>query len=137
MAYEFKRLSDVEVVAEPSESANVFIEENGVIKKAPKTAVGGGGSAEWDAVIDAIEGGSGYFSSMELVSGDFESLKEKIFAGAFPNVLVRYLDGSYTTGISKVNGFCYYSEDNCIRCDFLINNNIRSVCINPDGSIYN
>lgn len=39
---EFKKLSDVEVVAEPTESANVLIEENGVIKKAPKSAVGGG-----------------------------------------------------------------------------------------------
>ena len=38
---EFKRLSDVEVVVEPTESANVLIEENGVIKKAPKTTVGG------------------------------------------------------------------------------------------------
>ena len=42
MSYEFKKLSDVDVVAEPTESANVLIEENGVIKKAPKTAVGGG-----------------------------------------------------------------------------------------------
>lgn len=42
MSYEFKKLSDVDVVAEPAESANVLIEENGVIKKAPKTAVGGG-----------------------------------------------------------------------------------------------
>lgn len=42
MAYEFKKISNVEVVAEPTESANVLIEENGVIKKAPKTAVGGG-----------------------------------------------------------------------------------------------
>lgn len=41
MAFEFKKLSDVEVVEEPTESANVLIEENGVIKKAPKTAVGG------------------------------------------------------------------------------------------------
>ena len=41
MAYEFKKLSDVEVVAEPMETANVLIEENGVIKKTPKTAIGG------------------------------------------------------------------------------------------------
>ena len=40
---EFKKLSDVEVVAEPTETANVLIEEDGVIKKAPKTAVGGAG----------------------------------------------------------------------------------------------
>lgn len=39
---EFKRLSDVEVVAEPTETANVLIEENGIVKKAPKSAVGGG-----------------------------------------------------------------------------------------------
>ena len=43
MAYNFKSIADVEVVAEPAESANILIEENGVIKKAPKTAVGGGG----------------------------------------------------------------------------------------------
>ena len=43
MAYEFKKISNVEVVAEPTDSANVLIEENGVIKKAPKTAVGGAG----------------------------------------------------------------------------------------------
>jgi hypothetical protein len=42
MSYNFKSIADVEVVAEPTESANVLIEENGVIKKAPKTAVGGG-----------------------------------------------------------------------------------------------
>ena len=41
MSYEFKSINDIEVVAEPTESANVLIEENGVIKKAPKTAVGG------------------------------------------------------------------------------------------------
>lgn len=44
MSYNFKSIADVEVVAKPTESANVLIEENGVIKKAPKTAVGGSGS---------------------------------------------------------------------------------------------
>jgi hypothetical protein len=53
MSYEFKRLSDVEVVETPTDTANVLIEEDGVIKKAPKTAVGGaGGNEEWDAVIE-------------------------------------------------------------------------------------
>ena len=43
MAYNFKSIADVEIVAEPSKSANVLIEENGEIKRAPKTAVGGAG----------------------------------------------------------------------------------------------
>lgn len=41
MAYNFKSIADVEVIAEPAESANVLIEENGVIKKTPKSAIGG------------------------------------------------------------------------------------------------
>ena len=52
MAYEFKKLSDVEVVAEPTETANILIEENGVIKKAPKTAVGGAGSTADIILVD-------------------------------------------------------------------------------------
>lgn len=52
MAYDFKKLSDVEVVAEPAESANVLIEEDGVIKKAPKTAVGGGGVNTFLVYVD-------------------------------------------------------------------------------------
>ena len=50
MSYDFKRLSDVEVVAEPAESANVLIEENGVIKKASKDAVGG--ATSWNDLTD-------------------------------------------------------------------------------------
>jgi hypothetical protein len=118
---EFKKLSDVEVVAEPLETANVLIEENGVIKKAPKTAVGGaGGSTEWDAIIDLIEGSSGFFDSMELVSGTYEDLKEKIFAGILPNVLMRYTNGTYMTGTSKVSGFCcVLDEEEFIHLAFL------------------
>lgn len=40
MAYEFRKLSDAEVVETVSDAANVLIEENGVIKKVPKTEVG-------------------------------------------------------------------------------------------------
>lgn len=39
---DFKKLSDVEVVAVPSETANVLIEEDGIIKKVHKDEVGGG-----------------------------------------------------------------------------------------------
>jgi hypothetical protein len=49
---DFKKLSDVEVVAEPIESANVLIEEDGIIKKAPKTAVGGSGVTSWNDLTD-------------------------------------------------------------------------------------
>ena len=51
MAYNFKSIADVDIVEEPSEEAHVLIEEGGVIKKAPKTAVGGG---EYVLDIDII-----------------------------------------------------------------------------------
>ena len=79
---EFKRLSDVEVVAEPAESANVLIEENGVIKKAPKTAVGGGGNTEWDARIfyDSRTG------ELFFIEGGYNSIHAKIENKEAPRV---------------------------------------------------
>lgn len=41
MAYEFKKLSDVAAVETPADTANVLIEEGGVIKKVAKDEVGG------------------------------------------------------------------------------------------------
>jgi hypothetical protein len=139
MAYNFKSIADVEVVAEPTESANVLIEENGVIKKAPKTAVGGaGGNTEWDAIIELIDGASGSFDSMELVSGSYEDIKEKIFSGILPNVLMRYTNGTYITGTSKVSGFCcILDEEEFIHLAFLCYYNMRQVKLYSDGIIEN
>lgn len=83
---EFKRLSDVEVVAEPTETANVLIEENGVIKKAPKTAVGGGD--EWDMIIDlGTEIVADNDVTLEL--GSYNDIKVKLDSNIFPNVLCK------------------------------------------------
>lgn len=46
MAYDFKKLSDVAVVETPADTANVLIEEDGVIKKVAKDKVGGTGGLE-------------------------------------------------------------------------------------------
>ena len=43
---EFKKLSAVETVASVSDTASVLIEEDGVIKRAPKDEVGGGAKKE-------------------------------------------------------------------------------------------
>lgn len=82
---EFKRLSDVEVVAEPAESANVLIEENGVIKKAPKTAVGGGlsivyNSSEYD---DNIGGHVILYASENL----YEIVQNAMTLYQIPNIM--------------------------------------------------
>ena len=108
MSYEFKSIADVEVVAEPGKSANVLIEENGVIKKAPKTAVGGDG--KWDAIIEcrSIDGEEW----CNLLSGDFSSLREKIMTKREdPKVLVcseiDYYGRNYQVGAAKA---LYYKD---------------------------
>lgn len=53
---EFKKLSAVEAVASVSDTASVLIEEDGVIKRAPKDEVGGGAKKElvyeWNFNVD-------------------------------------------------------------------------------------
>ena len=58
---EFTRLSDVTLVEETIDTANVLIEENGEIKRVPKTEVGGTGfptaiikSSNYDEAITAM-----------------------------------------------------------------------------------
>ena len=103
MAYEFKRLSDVEVIAEPTESANVLIEENGVIKKAPKTAVGGnGGGGEEPDMVMLLTGylsGSTAFSDgtaeLSIIAGAPSAIKAKLEAGESPVVKMKHVHGTY------------------------------------------
>lgn len=63
---DFKKLSEVDLVEEVSNTANVLIEENGQIKRASKTKVGGAGS---DSVIKtAIITSSAYDSHISNVT---------------------------------------------------------------------
>lgn len=71
---DFKRLSDVEVVETPTDTANVLIEEDGVIKKAPKTAVGGYGCNTYFVVV-ADTGGS---STQFVTKGIYEAVKNML-----------------------------------------------------------
>lgn len=87
MAYEFKKLSDVEAVEAISDNANVLIEENGVIKKAPKAEVGSGGttdtsSSDWDVIID-LGGMPPVYSTHDIkfVEGNYDIIKEKLDSG--------------------------------------------------------
>ena len=88
MAYNFKSIADVEVVAEPTESANVLIEENGVIKKAPKTAVGGaGGQAD---LVFRWDGSTDWNSGTSIIEGNIEAVINKIQNGEYPEIIMLY-----------------------------------------------
>lgn len=133
---EFKRLSDVEVVAEPTESANVLIEEDGVIKKAPKTAVGG--NSKWDAVIEYVYTDDDNY--VNLVSGDCMTVGNKIMNdGEAPNIMIRsqtqYGDIAY--GAEKANAV--YVVGNSIKIGYpttpMLNGDGRWFTWNQDNTI--
>ena len=65
MATEFKKLSEVAVLEEASETAHVLIEENAEIYRVPKTAVGGGNVG---GIKTAIIRDSGYLNAIAGVS---------------------------------------------------------------------
>lgn len=75
--YEMKRLEDVEIVAEPTDETYVLVEQNGDLKRVPKTAVGGDG-----LVKTAIIKSSTYDEFVNFVH-NFSSDPE--YAGSAPN----------------------------------------------------
>lgn len=110
---EFKRLSDVEVVAEPTESANVLIEENGVIKKAPKTAVGGAGGAG-NTIIFAVDSSGVYGEAAP--EGLYEKLNNMFNNGICVDI-VPYFRESLDNGLR----FIRYTMSNLYKSEDIFN----------------
>lgn len=138
---EFKKLSDVEVVAEPAESANVLIEENGVIKKAPKTAVGGG-LTEWDAIIKFTCDPDNEREVCTLESGSFNSIVAKFANGeiisAMLNIHILSGDdaGMCTQARSVTVEDWSKSQDPAILFSFCIERNIHTLVLLSDGECF-
>ena len=116
---EFKRLSDVEVVAEPTESANVLIEEDGVIKKAPKTAVGGVGGNNIIAVTFTRKTDGSIISSMT-----YDEIVGAAQTGAFIYGIEMYEGKEQYTGNQwRYLGHKYVDEDMAYFVDEMSNKN--------------
>ena len=99
MATEFKKLSEVAMLEEASETAHVLIEENGEIYRVPKTAVGGGNVGGIKTAIirdsrylNAIAGVSTMMSqtpavTYECINMSFEEAYETMAKGEPLNVV--------------------------------------------------
>lgn len=136
---EFKKLSDVEVVAEPTESANVLIEENGVIKKAPKTAVGGAGTGNFVVISMPYieEADIDTFSIIEgaVCNKTYDEVVEMYCANEIDGVILKANDEwecifSMGAGMGLLNadGLVDISDANSAEC-------VGFTFFNPYGSI--
>ena len=103
---EFKKLSAVETVEAVSETANVLIEENGVIKRAAKNEIGA--QADWAemdenspafiknkpieeydldvSVTVSYSDDNGSMFESNINSGSFDKVKNKILKNEHPNI---------------------------------------------------
>jgi hypothetical protein len=131
MSYNFKSIADVEVVAEPAESANVLIEENGVIKKAPKTAVGGG-----ETLVIAFNGNNWVeaYSGYEIISAPdnlYEVAKEMFENLTYVNIVGCNTSGTNYGELAFFQVQRIYKEDDY----YILDLNYYSVNCYPNGQI--
>ncbi len=102
----FKRLSDVEVVETPTETANVLIEEGGIIKKTPKTAVGGAGGTEeivdLTVKINSVPHGTFTADEITIIEGSIDNVFTAFSENRVPNVKLDFF-------IEVENNYCYTS----------------------------
>ena len=91
---EFKRLGDVTLVGEAMDIANVLIEEDGEIKRVPKTEVGGTGfptaiikDSMYDDTISGAQGRASAELTYECLNMTFEEAYEIMASGGILNVI--------------------------------------------------
>ena len=94
MTYNFKSVADVEVVEKPTTSANVLIEEDGIIKRASKSAVGGGGGGL------CITFNSSDWVLLHVPADLYNTIKEMYTTGVFTPVDLMMFSSDYNS-VSK------------------------------------
>ena len=128
----FVKLSNVDMVTEPTESANVLIEENGEIKRAPKSAVGGAKEVEPDMVI-SIDKSSFYIynnglnpEEIRIVSGSIDNIQNALLNQRMPVVkIVHYNNDSNHYFTAEEYTSCYvYTHDTYVEIRYI---NIQGV----------
>lgn len=137
---EFKKLSAVEAVEAISDTANILIEENGIIKRAPKTAVGGGikvaSTAEVGQTIvvkavddngnptewECVDMSGGYDAVINLGTYSDTSALSDLANGSVPAGTVKMIEAKIAAGeMPKLKGIIAYSYYDVLQygvCEF-------------------
>lgn len=141
MAYNFKSIADVDMVEAPAETANVLIEEDGIIKKAPKTAVGGAGGSEPDMII-TINGSIDSVSTSQctVTNGGVSNVASKLSSGKTPIVKIINVNPPYNNFNNEFDAFITTYGENYWLSSFVIypagpGYYKLNMTLNSDGSI--
>jgi hypothetical protein len=130
MAYEFKKLSDVAAVEIPADTANVLIEEDGIIKKVAKKSVG--------ETSEAILGKIATVDAVEEPSDTANVLIEE--SGAVKKVPVASVGSSIKTAIITDNWYDAAiagateppAEDQVYRCSNMTYEEARAILVSGE-----
>ena len=129
----------------------MLIEEDGVIKKAPKTAVGGAGGGEIDGIIysSTVPEYANGASSFTVEQFDFAAIKNKILAGEDVNVMLHYTysyGDNYELWSKSVGAGYNHTNDRIViawsvlNCGYVADTSPRqykvSICIDSNGAVY-
>ena len=148
MAYEFTKLNAVESIEELSASANILVEENGVIKKVSKDAIGGNAStpetpstpvanSNYD-IVAMIQGEMINNSTTHEPQIISQKTYDEVVAGgdnfACPKALISIIY-SYGAVIMESISCCYYREGSEPHFIYSFAEEAFTLTLNPDDVV--
>lgn len=152
MALEFKKLSEVTLTEKAVDTANVLIEENGEIKRVPKTEVGGSGSAaiiikdtEYDNAMSGIstlvvppsdEPSDEPSATYECINATFEDVWNAVINGETVNIVGLFIENGFPFIVS-CSTIAFMPEETLLALGFpnVLTENTVMLMWNPDTGI--
>ena len=136
MAYNFKSIADVETVEKVENSANMLIEENGIIKKVPKTAISSNNDRydiifyyhNHEDIVEVLHGDCSYDNIVNKIA-----LHEPLFVGFMYTGLGS--PSHYTQMICTSIHHTTWGEEGYITFSFYDHGNAHSITLYPDNTL--
>lgn len=145
MAYEFKRLSDVDFVENATDVANILIEDQGVIKRVPKATIGGNNN---NSIVVTIPYQTSKpeapqtVDSSDIISGatcnkTYSEVLQMLASDEIEYGVIRVVDSNYHALVDICPIINVYAYDNSGNAVLPLDANVLGVCFGTqDSSIF-
>ena len=105
MAYEFKKIAEVEALDKVPDGANALIEVNGEVKRVPGSGLGGSGgiataiikSSDYDNAVAGVStyAMSGHVVTYSCINMTYDAARQILTSGQPLAVMMMYVNGDY------------------------------------------